>query len=62
MTDKQAVFEIMTGYTDICTALEAGDMPSDFWTAVEQAAQQCDIAIRDVSTVIHACPHILNIL
>lgn len=56
MTDKQAVFEIMTDYTDICVALMAGDMPADFWTTVEQVAKQCDIAIHDVSTVMYAIP------
>ena len=51
VADLHAVFEIMAGYTDICTALEAGYMPAEFWWRVEQAAKQCNIAVRDVSTI-----------
>jgi hypothetical protein len=58
-TDLYAVFEIMAGYTDICIALKAGHMPAEFWSRVEQAAQQCNIAVRDVSISINdkqMCP------
>ena len=44
-----AVYRIMSEYTDIIATLKQGEMPDEFWSRVQDAAEKSGVVMENVS-------------